>query len=58
MGEQSLSLDVPRMPLLGAVSGFVNVRRQGTQYRAGVLGMTDELRQELTRQGPWTSRIS
>jgi general secretion pathway protein E len=53
-----LSLDVPRMPLLGALSGLVNVRRQGTRYRAGVLDMTVELRQELTRQGPWTSRIS
>jgi type IV pilus assembly protein PilB len=53
-----LSLDAPRLPLLGAVSGLATVRRQGTQYRASVLDMTVELRRELTRQGPWTSRIS
>lgn len=53
-----LSLDLPRLPLLGATSGLVNVRRQGKTYCAGLLGMTDELRRELGRQGPWTSRIS
>ncbi len=56
-----LSLDVPRLPLLGATAGLANVHRQGARHRVGVLPMDEELRHELlTRQGPqtWTSRIS
>jgi type IV pilus assembly protein PilB len=56
-----LSIDVPRLPLLGATTGLANVHRQGARHRVGVLPMDEELRHELlTRQGPqtWTSRIS
>ena len=50
------ALDLPRMPLLGATSGLAQALRQGLKYRAGVLVMTDTLREELGRQGLWTSR--
>jgi type IV pilus assembly protein PilB len=55
------SLDVPRVPLLSATTGLVNVHRHGARHRVGVLPMDEELRHELlTRQGPqgWMSRIS
>jgi len=55
------SLDVPRVPLLSATTGFANVHRHGARHRVGVLPMDEELRHELlTRQGPhgWMSRIS
>jgi type II secretory ATPase GspE/PulE/Tfp pilus assembly ATPase PilB-like protein len=56
-----LGLDVPRVPLLGAMTGLANVHRHGARHRVGVLAMDDELRHELlTRQSPpgWTSRTS